>query len=450
MEPLGLEQYIDELYAFALERIDALHAFVKAPAFYLQAGTIVTLALIAYFVGNRIRLRIRRFREERGYREGSLKWYLTRISRLISPLMLLLFLSLAEAIASQTFEQSEILAAARRVALVWLLWRGLTAYVVNPFIRSFGLWMLVPIAFLQLFGWFEPVTTYLDGLGVTVGENRITVLFVLKTILIASLVFWATLFMNHRAEEYIRGRTQLTLSTRELLVKTAQIGFYTMGFLFALNLVGIDLTALAVFGGALGVGLGFGLQKIASNFISGIILLLERSIRIGNLVEMDNGTFGHLRKLGARASIVETFDGKEVMVPNEDFITSRVVNWTYSSDKTRIDIDFGVAYDTDIHQIPELAREAALTYPNLADKNPKCWLKGFGDSSVDFMLSFWVNNLQTGVWEPRSAVLFELWDRLHAAGIEIPFPQQDLHIRSGLAEALEKSKTQAEKAKEAK
>lgn len=436
MEFFSPEAIIEWIMSVWQQFMDKLDIWSKTPSFYIQAVIVVVLIIMAYGIGERLRKRVRRYRESKGYAEGSWLWYITRTGRLISPLLLLIFLSIAEAVASQTFDQSLIVSAVRRVALVWLLWVALNAYVMNPFVQTIGKWLLVPTAFLQLFGYFEPVTAYLDGMGFTFGEIRISALTVCKTLLFASVLLWVATFINQRGEEYIRGRQTLNLSTRELLVKSFQIVVYATVFLLTLNLIGIDLTALAVFGGALGVGLGFGLQKIASNFISGIILLMERSIRIGNLVELDNGTFGHLRKLGARASIVETFDGKEVMVPNEDFITSRVINWTYSNDKTRIDIDFGVSYECDIHQVPELAKEAALTYTNLADKNPRCWLKGYGDSSVDFMLSFWVNNLGNGVWEPRSYVLFELWDRLKAAGIEIPFPQRDIHIRSGLSEAL--------------
>lgn len=439
MEIFSLDSTIAWINTLWMGLLDKVELWVKNPAFYIQFGIVFVIIILAYGIGERMRRRVRKYRENKGYIEGSWQWYITRTGRLISPILLLIFLSIAEAVASQTFESEVIVSAVRRVALVWLLWVALNAYVMNPFIRTIGKWLLVPTAFLQLFGWFEPVTGYLDGMGFVLGEVRISVLTVCKTLLFASILMWVATFINQRGEEYIRARHTLNLSTRELMVKSFQIIVYAVGILLTLNLIGIDLTALAVFGGALGVGLGFGLQKIASNFISGIILLMERSIRIGNLVELDNGTFGHLRKLGARASIVETFDGKEVMVPNEDFITSRVVNWTYSSDKTRIDIDFGVSYNCDIHQVPELAKEAALTYGNLADKDPRCWLKGYGDSSVDFMLSFWINNLGTGIWEPRSHVLFELWDRLKSAGIEIPFPQRDLHIRSGLKEAMEKS-----------
>jgi len=193
----------------------------------------------------------------------------------------------------------------------------------------------------------------------------------------------------------------------------------------------IDLTTLKIFSGALGIGLGFGLQKIASNFISGIILLMEKSVEQDDLVEMGDGTTGFIRRSSARFTVIETFDGKEVMVPNEDFITNRVVNWTYSDTKGRIEIPIGVAYGSDIQKAHDLILEAATENPLcISDPAPFCYLRNFGDSSVDFILHLWIADVTGGRWKTQSQVMFEIWRKFKANEIEIPFPQRDLHLKS--------------------
>jgi len=339
-------------------------------------------------------------------------------------------------IASHTLKHIEVIQAAQRVAFIWILWVGLRAFVTNTLVRTVGIWILLPAALLQLFGWLDTVIAYLNGYGFKLGEVEITAYTFIKAIFVASIVIWLGKLISNASETYIRSNTSLTRPTKELLIKLFDIVLYTGLFLVTLNLIGIDLTALAVFSGALGVGLGFGLQKIASNFISGIILLTEKSININNLIEMDDGVYGYVRKLGARASIVETFDGREVMVPNEDFITSRVANLTHSNSRGRIEIPVGVSYDTDLRLAQKLILKAAMDYEHaetdIEDYKPQCFLREYGDSSVNFLLTFWLEDVTKGRWRAQSDVMFTIWDSFKEHNIEIPFPQRDLHIRSGL------------------
>jgi small-conductance mechanosensitive channel len=184
-----------------------------------------------------------------------------------------------------------------------------------------------------------------------------------------------------------------------------------------------------VFGGALGIGLGFGLQKIASNFVSGIILLAENAIEEGDLIEVSDGTMGFVRKSSARYLLLETFDGREILVPNEDMITGRVVNWTLNNTRGRIQIDVGVAYGSDLHKAREVILEAAKNHPlTIEDPAPVCVMTRFGDSSIDFMLLFWVGDVAAGRIVPQSEVMFAINDGLREAGITIPFPQRDVHM----------------------
>jgi len=244
-------------------------------------------------------------------------------------------------------------------------------------------------------------------------------------------VFWVAAIAADMAEDQIRGLKSLNTSNRALVLKITQILLYIIAFLIALDFLGIDLTTLTIFSGAVGIGLGFGLQKIASNFISGLILLMEKSIEEGDLIELADGTVGFVRKASARFTLVETFDGKEILVPNEDLITSRVTNLTFSNSRGRVEISLGVSYKSDIELARKLLLEAAAEHPRtIADPEPVCFLRNFGDSSVDFTLFFWVADVTEGRWEPQSNVMYAIWQKFKDNNIEIPFPQRDLHLRS--------------------
>ena len=214
-----------------------------------------------------------------------------------------------------------------------------------------------------------------------------------------------------------------------------------MALLIGLNAVGIDLTAFAVFSGAVGVGVGFGLQKIVSNFVSGIILLLERSIKPGDVIEVGS-TFGSVTYVGARYASVRGRDGKEYLIPNENLITNEVINWSYSSPLVRLDVKFGVAYGSDLHAVPDLAvAVASRTDRVLGSPRPVCHVTGFGDSAVDMLLRFWIEDPINGVTNIKGEVLLGLWDAFNERRIEIPMPQREVHIRdvslSALSAAME-------------
>jgi small-conductance mechanosensitive channel len=294
--------------------------------------------------------------------------------------------------------------------------------------------MLASIVAAGVTGHLEIARTYLDTDSLTfeVGNVRISAYTVLRALAVLALVFWTTAIIVDVVDSRLEKLTKMRSTTRILVTKVFQIAIYVLAGLIALDMIGLDLTTLTVFGGALGIGLGFGLQKIASNFISGLILLLERSVEQDDLIELPDGTSGFVRRSSARYTLIETFDGKEILIPNEDFITNRVTNWTLSSTKARIQINLGVAYGSDIEQAQELILQAAREHPRcIDDPAPQCFLLNFGDSSVDFTLLFWVENVVDGRWAPQSEVMFAIWRKFREHGIEIPFPQRDLHIKSG-------------------
>ncbi len=293
--------------------------------------------------------------------------------------------------------------------------------------------IMATVLALGAMGHLEFLKQYADTeeLSFNLGDYRISAYKALKVVLTVVFIFWVAAIVSGIAESRIGNFTKIRASNRAIILKFVQIVIYIVSFLFALDFLGINLTTLTIFSGALGIGLGFGLQKIASNFVSGIILLLEKSVEEDDLVEMSDGTAGFVRKAYARFTLVETFDGKEMMIPNEDFITNRLTNWTFSNPRGRIEIPIGVAYGSDIEKAQELILEAACAHPRcISDPAPKCFLRNFGDSSVDFILHFWVEDVTVGRWEPQSQVMFEIWRKFKECGIEIPFPQRDLHLKN--------------------
>lgn len=309
-------------------------------------------------------------------------------------------------------------------------------YVLKPGMKSahIGLWLTLGLLFIAShYGWLSQAREILTRPEFTykVGKTDFTLYFVLKSILTAIIIVWVAAIVSAFGERRISSIKRFRSSSKTLFTKVFQIGVYVVAFLVGLDVLGIDLTTLTVLSGAIGIGLGFGLQKIASNFISGLIILMERAIEVGDLIELDDGTTGFIRKNQARHTLLETLEGREIMIPNEDFITNRVINWTLTNSKGRVDIPVGVSYNADIELARDLILQAASEHPRcIQNPEPKCFLRNFGNSSVDFLLIFWVGDVRLGRWEPQSEVMFAIWKKFKENGIEIPFPQQDVHIVS--------------------
>jgi len=293
--------------------------------------------------------------------------------------------------------------------------------------------LLISLFTVGALGYLDPVKQFLDSEALTfkIGSFTLSVYKLLKGVVALIVLFWIASIISASGEKRLKTLKKIKASNRALLIKGFQAAVYFLMFMLGLDIIGIDLTAFAVVGGAVGIGIGFGLQKITSNFISGLILLFEKSVEEGDLVELSDGTVGFVRNTGARYTLIETFESREIMIPNEDFITNRVTNWTFSNSRGRIDINIGVSYGSDLDKVEELILEAANEHPRCS-KNPEaeCFLVDFGDSSVNFTLYFWVDDIVEGRKRPRSDVLFAIWRKFRDNDIEIPFPQRDLHIKN--------------------
>lgn len=350
---------------------------------------------------------------------------------IVAPLTWFLLLNIAEATAVRLELPSRILTVAMSLVGVWMVIRLAASLIRDPMWARLLTSIAWVVAALNILGLLNPVIALLDGMAITLGDFRLSVMLVLKAAATLGLLLWGAITLSRLAERRIQGMTHLTVSARALFSKMLHIGLLVVAVMVALNAVGIDLTALAVFGGAIGLGLGFGLQKVVSNLVSGIILLLDRSVKPGDVIALGS-TYGKVDAIGARYVSVVTRDGIEHLIPNEELITTRVENWSYSDTRIRVRIPIGISYDSDPHAAITIAENAARAVPRVqADPPPRCLLSSFGDNSVNLELRVWINDPEGGVGSVASAVRLALWDAFREHGIAIPYPQRSLHFPDG-------------------
>lgn len=340
-----------------------------------------------------------------------------------------LLLVFAEQAVAQLGGEYRLIGIAATLTGLWIVIRASALLLRDPLLARAVAAVAWVVAALDIMGLLPATTTALDDLALRVGALRISVLLVIKAVLVVAILLWIALGLARVIDTRLQHSAALSPSVRVLTGNLVRIALISVALLIGLNAVGIDLTAFAVFSGAVGVGIGFGLQKIVSNFVSGIILLLERSIKPGDVIEVGS-TFGSVTYLGARYASVRGRDGKEYLIPNENLITNQVVNWSYSSLLVRLDVEFGVAYNSDLHAVRDIAVAVAKgTKRVLASPTSICHVTGFGDSAVNMLLRFWIQDPADGVTNIKGDVLLGLWDAFHEHRIEIPFPQRELHIR---------------------
>ena len=355
----------------------------------------------------------------------------TAAGTVVRPFLWLVMVWVAGLVADAADYPGGFLRTIESLLFLWVVIRLASQLIRNRPLRRLVATCAWTIAALNIFGLLDPAIELLDDLAFSLGKVRVSLLLVIKSLLALAVLLWLALIVSRVADRSIRAAESFTPSIQVLFSKLLRIVLITVAFLLALNIVGVDLTALTVFGGALGVGIGFGLQKIVANFISGIILLLDKSIKPGDVIAVDQ-TFGWINHLGARYTSVITRDGTEHLIPNELLITERVENWSHSDNRVRFKISIGISYKADVYRARELCVEAAAeTERILSEPAPVCHLIGFGDSSVDLETRVWIHDPMKGVTNVLSDVRLKIWDKFHDHGIEIPFPQRDLHLRAG-------------------
>jgi small-conductance mechanosensitive channel len=369
-------------------------------------------------------------------RDGWETWQLRAIVQLKRRLGLIWFSLLAWAVylVMQNItwpSRSYLIGLAATLAIVWVGVAFAARLVRNRLMRRVVTWSLWIYATLYFLNVSEDVGTFLDDIALELGDFRLSILSLITAIVVIGFLVTLARVGSQATASTIRRNEDISPSMQVLAVKGVQLAMYGVAFYIGVKSVGIDLTGLAVLSGAIGVGLGFGLQKVVSNLVSGVIILLDKSIKPGDVISLGE-TFGWIQTLGARYASVVTRDGKEYLIPNEDLITGQVVNWSHSNDFVRLDIYFGTAYGDDPHVVRKLAIDAAASVNRvLADRAPVCHIVGFGDSSVDYILRFWIKDPTGGLTNIRGHVYLALWDTFQKNDISIPFPQREVKMLDG-------------------
>ena len=433
---------LDEIFSaeFYLQRWHDAQAWLEENALALSIATVVQLIVVvaAFFVARTLAPRLRQYLAT--HKGGRFEAQLARATKALEPLTLpviwLLLLWPLFLLATAATLPAQLINLVVSLLAAWVVIRFSANLLRDPLWSRFVSIVAWSIAALNIVGLLIPTMALLDGAAVHVGTLRVSALTVIKAVLLLALLLWLATLIGRVLERRVTSLDSLTPSLQVLVVKLLKIVLTVIAVVAALQTVGIDLTAFAVLTGAIGVGIGFGLQKMVSNFVSGVTILLDRSIKPGDVIAVGE-TYGRVASLGARYVSIVARDGREFLIPNEDLVTHQVENWSYSSEQLRLKIPVGIAYHADPRAAIALCLEAADATPRIL-KNPKpaCLLKGFGDNSVDLELRVWINDPMNGVSNVKSDVMLEIWDRFQAHGIEIPFPQRDLHVKSPIEVSL--------------
>jgi small-conductance mechanosensitive channel len=358
--------------------------------------------------------------------------HLTRVitTRLVSPVIAIVLLWFAQRTASHFHWPNHGLHIFLSLFLAWVIIRLLTSQMKNRTLaRSISV-IIWAIAALDIVHLLSPFLALLNSIDLTISNVHLTILSMVEGGFLLVALFWVSKKISVLFEHWIKTVEHITPSVQVLLYKLLTFALFTLVVLGVLYYLGFNLTALAVFSGAIGLGLGFGLQKIFANLISGLIILADKSIKPGDVIQLGD-THGYINYLGGRYVSVVTRDATEYLIPNEDLVTHQVINWSYSNNLVRLKIPIGIGYASDIQQAMGLMLEAAAEVDRiLTDPQPACLLMGFGENSVDFQLRVWIHDPQNGVHNVKSQILLGVWERFQKHGIDLPFPQRVLHHQS--------------------
>ena len=397
----------------------------------IQAGVIALMLLLAMLLSSRVKLWLARYREHRHVGRG-----VVIVESLAFAIIWFGLVWFAMTVVGLGERPNALLRTAATLLAAWIAIHLASQFVRNRAWAKLITWAAWSIAALSIVGLLEPTIAVLDAAAIPLGgDSEISLYDVIRSTIALAVLLSVALYLASLLEARIRTSQTLSPTVQVLFTKSLKMVLVSLAVIFAIDAVGIDLTGLAVLGGLLGVGVGFGLQKIVSNLISGVILLLDKSIKPGDIISV-SGTYGWVTALGGRYVSVVTRDGVEHLIPNETLISQSVENWTHTQRRTRLKLDVGVHHDSDLRAVIALCEEAArATERVLPDPAPKCLLIELGESSLKLQLRFWIGDAQNGVQNVKSDVLIEIWQRFKQQGVRVPYPQRDLHIRSGAERA---------------
>jgi small-conductance mechanosensitive channel len=409
---------------------------LSQPETYTQFGIVAGVYLVAFLLARRIRHHLPVFQPlADGDAAHPLRRFTGKLGNLLFPLLAILLLRISVEISESLLDKGWVNQLALSISVLLLFNSIVRDFIGNSIVAGLFRWIGMPILILYLLGLLDDLVAILESVSINIGNIDISLYGIARVAIFGSLLFWLGRVSTQTGREIINRQEHLEMRTREVAAKLLEIIIFFVIFLLLMQVMGINLTALAVFGGALGVGIGIGLQAIASNFISGIIILLDRSVSIGDYIEFEDGRTGIVRQLNLRSTTVETFDGKDIVVPNEKFIVESFINWTHKDLRQRYRVDFSVAYHSDIRRLVEIIKEVVGSHPQVFsgedvpfEERPDCEIDSFGDSGINMFVEFWMEGIDDGKNRVGGDLLLMILEALQEHGYEIPFPQREVRV----------------------
>ena len=431
------DKIIEEFSNWLNETVTWTLGHVTTLPIIAQILAILIIFLLAYSAHRKLRIQL-----DSWVRSTNLPGVLRSISIAIIPQVGGLTFIILTWIVAGVFEKipeiatSGLMEVIASLVTAWVIITISSLVVANHMLARFVAISAWSIAALNILGLLTPTINTLRGFTFSMGSAKVSLLDLLGGIVLLIILVWIALAITRAIDRRLAGMVGITPRARVLIIKLSRSTLVVVAVLVALPTMGLNFGALAVFSGALGVGVGIGLQKQVSNLLSGVSLLLDKSIKPGDVIEVGQ-TFGWVREMTARYVGVITRDNKEILIPNDDFVVNQVINWSHSDRKVRMEIKFGVSYNSDPHSVRRLAVMAAKTPERVANApEPMCHVIAFGDSSIDFVLRFWINDPEEGVTNVKGHVFLALWDLLKENGIEIPFPHRQVILDQAALDGL--------------
>lgn len=433
-------QVTDLATDYAVEITEWLMTNIFVLASLYQIAAIAATLVLALLARRSFRRLLNRLSGERS--QGGIVQRLIRTVAAISmPVCWAVGLAISSAVLDAMGLPFSILRLVSSLLNAFIVIRLATIFIPSAYWSAVFAWIAWSVAALNSVGLLDPAIGMMRATGITIGDVDITLWTIVKGAMVTAVLIWIASILSELIQKRLEGVKSLNAALRLLITKITKILLILIAVVVGLTAVGVDLTAFAVFSGAIGIGVGLGLQRSIANLVASFSLLADSSLKPGDVIEVETAqgpTYGVVQKMTTRYVSVRTRDGTEVLLPNEVLISSPVTNWSYSDKAIRRKLPIGVAYDTDIEHAMALCLEAAAECERvLKSPKPACLLKGFGDNSVDLELRIWLDDPEEGVSNIGSQVMLRVWHKFREHQIEIPFPQRDLHLRSAVPLTVE-------------
>jgi len=418
----------DDVKALGQKVLDKVLEWLTTPSFLVQLGALFFAYIFAPILAKIACKRVFLFRDPPASdaKFKVVRDYIYRSREFLRAVFLVALLSLLAFVVKAVFGQDWLLKLAQGLAVVFLLYKVIQTFISNDLFQKLATWILIPLALLMVFGKFDELIKFLDSISLGSGDNPISALTLIKLGIFGSAFFWLGNFSNEKGQSALRDQKSLDDGIRAIVAKFLQILIFGGAAIMAMSAAGIGMGGLVVIFSAMSLGIGLGLQPVAANFVSGMILLFDRTVRVGDFVVLPDGQEGHVEAINMRSTTVETTDGKDIMVPNMTFIENAYENWTHKDPRQRYEVYFTVSFDTDIDKLEDILIPAISEHPSVLQEpeEPDLELREFGDNGIKFAIEFWCSGIDDGPNKFTSDLNFIVWRTLKKHKIEIPFPHR--------------------------